>query len=360
MPNQPGSQYPSLMVQGVRKIYQMGDSEVQALKGVTLSVGQGELVSIIGTSGSGKSTLLQIMGCLDRPTEGTVFIDAQDVAGLSDMDIAKIRNKKLGFIFQAFNLLPQETAVKNVEVPLQYAGMSKKERRKLAVEALNSVGLGDRINHRPSELSGGQKQRVAIARAIANRPLVILADEPTGALDKKSGIEVMQILQGLHDQGHTIIMVTHDPQIAEHAQRIIKISDGAVVEERTVEAPLRAGVAIEPEPARERAVTPSRAPSAPAKRQPAAAPTGVICAQCGTNNRDASRYCRECGVPITAPEAKTREPEAKDESSTQGQRNCPGCGSANRPGARFCAYCGESFRRSPGETDKSDGSNDTK
>lgn len=310
------------MVQDVRKIYKMGDSEVHALKGMSLAVRPGELVAIMGTSGSGKSTLLQIMGCLDRPTDGNVYIDGQDVGTMPDPELAKVRNKKLGFIFQSFNLMPHETAAHNVEIPLQYAGIGRKERRQLAVQALVTVGLGDRVDHKPAELSGGQRQRVAIARAIVNQPLVILADEPTGALDVKSGLDVMNILQEFNRQGRTIIMVTHDPGIAEHAQRIIRISDGIVVDEEVVSSPRLAGAE-------------SVSQVAPAAVKPDAVPrdVGVPCSSCGTDNRPAVRYCRNCGLPL-------EEAEALMPGGVPGGARCRVCDIENRTAARFCRSCG--------------------
>jgi putative ABC transport system ATP-binding protein len=334
--HQPGAAFPVLMVQDVRKVYQMGDSEVHALKGVSLAVRQGELVAIMGTSGSGKSTLLQIVGCLDRPTHGAVYIDGQDVSTMPDIEIARVRNRKLGFIFQAFNLMPHETASHNVEVPLQYAGVSRKDRRRMAVEALTAVGLGDRVDHKPAELSGGQRQRVAIARAIVNQPLVILADEPTGALDVKSGLDVMDILQGLNNQGRTIVMVTHDPNIAQHAQRIIKISDGLVVEEELVSSPRRAAA---------ESVGQAVAPAAPleAGTRVRAAPE---CRRCHKENRPGAAYCRDCGFALAGAQPAAGEILAEVAPTTR----CPACGSENRPGAKFCRNCGAAAAGPPGRT----------
>jgi putative ABC transport system ATP-binding protein len=212
------------------KIYKMGQMEVQALRGVTFRIRRGEMISIMGPSGSGKSTLMNLLGCLDRPSKGEYLLDGEAVAGLNNDQLASIRNRKVGFVFQSFNLLPRQTALANVELPMRYAGLQK-GRKERARAALDSVGLSDRMTHRPAELSGGQQQRVAIARALVNNPAILMADEPTGNLDSKSGKEIMDLIQRLNrEHGMTIIIVTHDPRISEQTQRVIRLMDGLLVE----------------------------------------------------------------------------------------------------------------------------------
>src|SRR5512134_1857584 len=208
------------------KIYVMGEVEVQALRGVSFNIARGEVLAIMGPSGSGKSTLMNTLGCLDRPTSGEYFLDGESVATLNDDQLARVRNRKVGFVFQSFNLLSRQTAITNVELPLRYSGLNG-ERRARAMDALRSVGLEDRMTHRPYELSGGQQQRVAIARAIVNNPAIVMADEPTGNLDSKVGKEIMNLLLTLNrESGTTLIIVTHDPMIAEQTQRVIRLRDG--------------------------------------------------------------------------------------------------------------------------------------
>ncbi|MFN8467498.1 MAG: ABC transporter ATP-binding protein [Caldilineaceae bacterium] len=224
-----GSDVPVVALRGIKKIYQMGDVEVQALRGLDLDIEQGEMVAIMGPSGSGKSTLMNIIGCLDVPSEGSFQIDGTDVSRLKDDDLAAIRCRKIGFVFQSFNLLPRTSALANVELPLIYAGVSGRERHKRAQESLQMVGLGDRQRHKPNELSGGQQQRVAIARALINRPSMILADEPTGNLDTKTSIEIMELFQRLNlDQNITIVFVTHNPETADYCERVVRIRDGVI------------------------------------------------------------------------------------------------------------------------------------
>lgn len=224
-----------IKLEGLYKTYKIGTIEVEALKDVNLIIDNEEFVSIMGPSGSGKSTLMNVLGCLDRPTKGKYSLNGVSVEGLNEMELAAIRNKKIGFVFQSFNLLSRTTALKNVELPMVYAGVSAKERRKNALEALEKVGLAERVNHKPNELSGGQKQRVAIARALVNNPAIILADEPTGNLDTKSGEEIMGIFQNLNREGVTIILVTHEDDIAQHSKRIVYFRDGNLIEDRPVE-----------------------------------------------------------------------------------------------------------------------------
>lgn len=218
-------------IQGITKTYVNGKLSVPVLNGIDLQVNKGEFVSIMGPSGSGKSTFMNILGCLDRPTTGSYRLNGDEVATLSDDELAFVRNKQIGFVFQSFNLLTKLTALENVALPMIYAGMDKKSRNERAAALLSSVGLGDRMDHLPSELSGGQRQRVAIARALANNPAIIMADEPTGNLDSKSTIDVMNIFRGLYDEGRTIILVTHEPEIATYASRNVVLRDGLIVED---------------------------------------------------------------------------------------------------------------------------------
>ena len=217
-----------ISLKGIKRHYQVGDEKVKALDGVDLTINYNEYISIMGPSGSGKSTLMNMIGCLDTPTEGVYEFEGELVHAMDDNQLASIRNRKIGFVFQTFNLLPKATALRNVEVPLIYANISRSERIKKAEKALNAVGLNDRMHHKPNELSGGQRQRVAIARALVNNPSILLADEPTGNLDSKSGVEIMKILDNLHNEGNTIILVTHEEYIADHADRTINLFDGKI------------------------------------------------------------------------------------------------------------------------------------
>ncbi len=236
---------PIIDIQDMTKVYQMGEHQVRALDGVSMQIMPGEFVSIMGPSGSGKSTMMNMLGALDQPTSGAYLLDGTDVSHLNDNELAEVRNRKIGFVFQNFNLLSRTPAVQQVELPLIYAGGGQRQER--AIKALEMVGLGDRIDHKPSELSGGQQQRVAIARALVNEPAIILADEPTGNLDSKSGTEVMGIFQRLNDeQGITILFVTHDPWIARHTKRVITLADGKVVGDEMVPTPLVAGQSVRP------------------------------------------------------------------------------------------------------------------
>ena len=216
-------------IRDIYKIYNPGENEVRALDGINLTVEHGEFLAIVGQSGSGKSTLMNMLGLLDIPTSGTYTLDGVDVKDMTDDELSEIRNKEIGFIFQGFNLIPSLTAVENVELPLVYRGMKKDQRNKLALEALERVGLSHRLDHLPKQMSGGQQQRVAIARAVAARPPIILADEPTGNLDSQSGVEVMKILHELHEEGRTVILITHDNDIANEAERVIRIQDGQII-----------------------------------------------------------------------------------------------------------------------------------
>jgi len=216
---------------GITKDYKMGEAVVHALRGIDLEVEQGEFLAIVGPSGSGKSTLMNLIGCLDRPTSGEYYLDGRKVSDLSDDDLARIRNKSIGFVFQTFNLLPRTNCLHNVELPLLYASVGRKERERKALEILEKVGLGDRIHHNPNELSGGERQRVAIARALVNDPSIVLADEPTGNLDSKTGSEILSIFSELNREGKTIVLVTHERYIADYAKRIIFLRDGKIVSE---------------------------------------------------------------------------------------------------------------------------------
>ncbi|MDX1740272.1 MAG: ABC transporter ATP-binding protein [Rhodothermales bacterium] len=227
---------PLIDLRGITKVYQMGTEAVHALGGVDVRIMPNEYVAIMGPSGSGKSTLMNIIGCLDTPTSGEYILNGRDVSHLSDNELAAIRNREIGFVFQTFNLLPRVNCLQNVELPLIYAGIRRSARRDKAKDALFSVGLGDRMDHKPNELSGGQRQRVAVARALVNNPSLILADEPTGNLDTRTGDEIMELVEELHRQGNTILVVTHEEVVARHARRIIRLRDGLVESDEIVEA----------------------------------------------------------------------------------------------------------------------------
>jgi putative ABC transport system ATP-binding protein len=228
---------PVIELEDVRKTYRVGDIAVHALRGVSLHVERGEYVAIIGASGSGKTTLMNLIGCLDHPSKGTYRLNGLDVRGIDEDTLADVRNRDIGFVFQSFNLIPRTRALANVELPLSYAGVRRSVRRQRANTALAEVGLHDRVDHMPSELSGGQQQRVAIARALVTNPAMILADEPTGALDTVSSAEVMAIFGRLSEQGRTIILITHEPEVAEHARRVIRVSDGMILSDQRSDAP---------------------------------------------------------------------------------------------------------------------------
>lgn len=229
---------PIIQVSDLTKIYQMGSQEVRALDGVNFEVDKNEYIAIMGPSGSGKSTLMNLIGCLDTPTSGTYILNNQDVSELEDAALAEVRNREIGFVFQTFNLLPRTDCLSNVELPLIYSGMKTAERHRRATETLQRVGLGDRIDHRPNELSGGQRQRVAIARALVNNPSILLADEPTGNLDTKTGQEIMMLFEELYRAGNTILVVTHEQEIADHARRIIWLRDGKIESDTRVDNPV--------------------------------------------------------------------------------------------------------------------------
>jgi putative ABC transport system ATP-binding protein len=217
-----------IQLRGIEKKYRVGDQDIYALRHIDLDIPKGEFLALMGPSGSGKSTLMNVLGCLDTPTKGSYVLNGTEVGQLNDQELSAIRNKEIGFVFQTFNLLPRLTALENVALPLVYAGVSKKERLERARQALEEVGLGNRVTHRPNELSGGQRQRVAIARALVNKPSLLLADEPTGNLDSKTTAEIMQLIDEIHRRGNTIIVVTHEEEIARHARKVIRLRDGMV------------------------------------------------------------------------------------------------------------------------------------
>lgn len=225
-------------ISDLRKVYQMGQTEVHALAGVTFDVLENEYIAIMGPSGSGKSTLMNMIGCLDTPSSGDYVLNGSNVSNMDDAELAEVRNREIGFVFQTFNLLPRTTCLANAELPLIYSGMKSADRKARAKDVLEKVGLGDRIDHKPNELSGGQRQRVAIARALVNNPSIILADEPTGNLDTKTGEEIMMLFEELYRQGNTIIVVTHEQEIADHARRIIRLRDGVIESDTKVENPV--------------------------------------------------------------------------------------------------------------------------
>jgi len=236
---------PIIQIRDLTRFYKMGQTVVKALNGVTFDVNKNEYIAIMGPSGSGKSTLMNIIGCLDTPTEGTYILNNNNVSELEDSELAEVRNREIGFVFQTFNLLPRTDCLANVELPLIYSGMKSSERKERAISTLNKVGLGDRLDHKPNELSGGQRQRVAIARALVNNPSILLADEPTGNLDSKTGEEIMMLFEELFKGGNTIIVVTHEQEIAEHARRIVRLRDGIIESDEKVANPVlsRASVA---------------------------------------------------------------------------------------------------------------------
>ena len=234
---------PVISIDEIKKIYKMGAEEVHALRGVSINVKRNEYMAIMGPSGSGKSTLMNMIGCLDTPTFGDYYLNGRNVSELTDNELAEVRNQEIGFVFQTFNLLPRSNCLANVELPLIYAGISSADRKEKAAHALERVGLGDRMYHKPNELSGGQRQRVAIARALVNNPSILLADEPTGNLDTKTGYEIMNLFEELYTQGNTIILVTHEEDIAQHSRRIIRLRDGLLERDEVVENPVLAAEA---------------------------------------------------------------------------------------------------------------------
>lgn len=235
---------PLIGLQDIRKIYQMGTQEVRALAGVSLEIYPNDYVAIMGPSGSGKSTMMNIIGCLDTPTDGTYLLNGQNVSHMEDDELAEVRNREIGFVFQTFNLLPRVNCLQNVELPLIYSGLRKAKRREMAARALENVGLGDRMDHKPNELSGGQRQRVAVARALVNNPSLLLADEPTGNLDTRTGEEIMMLFETLYRRGNTLLVVTHEEDIAHHARRIIRLRDGLVEVDEVVQNPALAKVEV--------------------------------------------------------------------------------------------------------------------
>lgn len=240
----PGNNSSLIQLRDVTKIYQMGAEEVHALAGVTLDVYPNEYVAVMGPSGSGKSTMMNIIGCLDTPTGGSYYLRGYNVGDMSDDELAAIRNQEVGFVFQTFNLLPRVNCLQNVELPLIYSGRKKSQRREMAEKALGSVGLGDRMDHKPNELSGGQRQRVAVARALVNNPSLLLADEPTGNLDSRTGDEIMILFESLYRQGNTVMVVTHEEDVAQHARRIIRLRDGIIESDVRVEHPVLADMDV--------------------------------------------------------------------------------------------------------------------
>lgn len=233
-----------IQISDLTKVYQMGQTQVHALAGVSFDIQENEYIAIMGPSGSGKSTLMNMIGCLDSPTSGEYILNGHRVSQMDDAELAEVRNREIGFVFQTFNLLPRTTCLANVELPLIYAGVKSADRKERAKEVLNKVGLGDRVDHKPNELSGGQRQRVAIARALVNSPSILLADEPTGNLDTKTGEEIMLLFEELYRQGNTIIVVTHENEIAEHARRIVRLRDGVIESDQKVENPVLADLNV--------------------------------------------------------------------------------------------------------------------